>query len=74
MRASKEEAINAGTALNELEQTFAGNTVLRSTKLKFNIIRDFIDAAHTKLPTEASYQADKQRRRKKCSPTEKCET
>jgi hypothetical protein len=58
MNASKENAVRAGAIIRMMKQLPEIKDV---PQLDFVI--NFIDAAHTKLPTEASYQAEKQRRK-----------
>jgi hypothetical protein len=67
MNASKENAVRAGAIIRMMKEIPEIKDVPQ-----LDFVLNFIDATHTKLPTEASYEATKQRRKKKCSPTEKC--
>jgi hypothetical protein len=58
MNASKENATRAGAIIRMMKELPGIKDVPQ-----LDFVLNFIDAAHTKLPTEASYQADKQRRR-----------
>jgi hypothetical protein len=58
MNASKENAIRAGAIIRMMKELPEIKDVPQ-----LDFVLNFIDAAQTKLPTEASYEADKQRRK-----------
>ena len=65
MNASKENASMAWKYLNSIRRQLDSVHLNTSIEERATFITNFLDAAHTKLPTEAAYDRDKQRRKKK---------
>jgi len=64
MRASKESTELVRTRVDYLERKM-GDNATRQTAIAFEEIRQFLNSAHRKLPTEAAYEKDRRRPRRR---------